>query len=141
MTKSTVYKVQVMFGDCDPAGIVFFPNYLKWMDAASLHFFMECGVPPWRDYEKLTGIIGTPLLEIKTNFHKSATYGEHLEVHTTIDEWRSKVVIQRHRVFRQDRDGPTLLCDGTEVRAFVQRLGDGRLKAVPVPEEVRQKCA
>ena len=47
--KTTVYEVKVMFGDCDPAGIVFFPNFSKWMDASSLDFFMQCGVPPWRD--------------------------------------------------------------------------------------------
>ncbi len=48
MSKTTVYEVKVQFGDCDPAGIVFFPNFSKWMDAASLHFFMENGVPPCR---------------------------------------------------------------------------------------------
>ena len=28
MSKTVVYEVKVMFGDCDPAGIVFFPQYL-----------------------------------------------------------------------------------------------------------------
>ncbi|MEY2660956.1 MAG: hypothetical protein RLZZ123_2128, partial [Pseudomonadota bacterium] len=32
-----VYEVDVLFGDCDPAGIVFFPNFSKWMDASSLN--------------------------------------------------------------------------------------------------------
>jgi 4-hydroxybenzoyl-CoA thioesterase len=35
MSKSSVYEIKVQFGDCDPAGIVFFPNFSKWMDAAS----------------------------------------------------------------------------------------------------------
>ena len=26
---SVVYEVEVMFGDCDPVGIVFFPNFSK----------------------------------------------------------------------------------------------------------------
>jgi hypothetical protein len=56
MTKTVVYEVDVMFGDCDPAGIVFFPNFSKWMDASSLHFFMECGIPPWRELAKTTGM-------------------------------------------------------------------------------------
>ncbi|HNY46317.1 MAG TPA: acyl-CoA thioesterase, partial [Casimicrobium sp.] len=64
----TVFKVPVMFGDCDPAGIVFFPNFSKWMDAASLNFFVSHAVPPWRELVKTTGIIGTPLLEINTKF-------------------------------------------------------------------------
>ena len=27
MSKSNVHRVDVHFGDCDPAGIVFFPNF------------------------------------------------------------------------------------------------------------------
>ena len=54
------WTTTVRFGDCDPAGIVFFPRYHRWMDAASLHFFMTCGVPPWHELEHTTGIIGTP---------------------------------------------------------------------------------
>ena len=73
MPKTIVFEVKVQFGDCDPAGIVFYPNFSKWMDASSLHFFMECGVPPWRELVKTTGIIGTPLLEINTKFLRPAT--------------------------------------------------------------------
>src|SRR5664279_1101227 len=74
MHKSTTMNVEIRFGDCDPAGIVFFPRYHRWMDAASLHFFMTCGVPPWHELELTTGIIGTPLLEHHARFVKSATY-------------------------------------------------------------------
>ena len=30
MTRTTLYTVDVTFGDCDPAGIVFFPNFSRW---------------------------------------------------------------------------------------------------------------
>ena len=29
----------VEWGDCDPAGIIFYPTYYRWMDAASWHLF------------------------------------------------------------------------------------------------------
>ena len=51
MSKTTTMNVEIRFGDCDPAGIVFFPRYHRWMDASSLHFFMSCGVPPWHVLE------------------------------------------------------------------------------------------
>jgi 4-hydroxybenzoyl-CoA thioesterase len=79
--KTTLYRVSIEFGDCDPAGIVFFPNFSRWMDAASLSFFMQCGLPPWRELVKTRGIVGTPLLEIHTKFLKAATYGEDIVVH------------------------------------------------------------
>ena len=136
---SVVYEVEVMFGDCDPAGIVFFPNFSKWMDASSLNFFVKRGVPTWRDLYKATGIIGTPLLEINTRFISPATYGERLQVFTSVQEWRSKVFIQRHIVKR----GETLLCEGTETRAFCIRHPDDsrRIKAVAVPEDIKALCS
>ena len=73
MSKSNVYRVDVQFGDCDPAGIVFFPNFSRWMDEASLAFFMAQGVPPWRVLAKTRNIHGTPLLESHTRFYKTAT--------------------------------------------------------------------
>jgi 4-hydroxybenzoyl-CoA thioesterase len=138
MSKTHIHRVDVHFGDCDPAGIVFFPNFSRWMDQASLAFFMACGVPPWRELERTRGIVGTPLLEIHTRFLLPATYGETLEVHTHVEEWRTKVLIQHHRIMR----GAELLCEGRETRAFVMRLPDSyRLKAIPIPEDIKAMCS
>ena len=138
MSKTTVYEIKVQFGDCDPAGIGFFPNFSKWMDASSLHFFMECGVPPWRELLKTRGIVGTPLLEINTKFRQPATYGETLHIHTSIVEWRAKVFIQKHVVMR----GDVILCEGVETRAFVIHPPEApdRIKAIPVPEDIKALC-
>ena len=139
MPKTTRYSVTVQFGDCDPAGIVFFPNFSRWMDAASLSFFMQCGVPPWRELVKTRGIVGTPLLEINTRFIQAATYGETLEIATHIEEWRNKAFIQQHRVTR----GDMLICEGREVRTFVMRdaADPDRLRAIPVPEDIKALCS
>ena len=138
MARTTTHRVDVQFGDCDPAGIVFFPNFSRWMDAASLAFFMQCGVPPWRELVQTRGIIGTPLLEINTKFLKAATYGETLVIETSVEEWRHKAFVQHHRVTR----GADLICEGREVRAFVIRdaAEGGRLRAIPIPEDIRALC-
>jgi len=136
--------IEVAFGDCDPAGIVFFPNFSRWMDIASLSFFMQCGVPPWRELVKTRGIVGTPLLEINTKFFQAATYGETLTISTQVEEWRAKVIVQIHRITRVRAEGePDLICEGREVRAFVKRDADDpdRLRAIPVPEDIRALCS
>ncbi len=139
MSKTVVYEVKVHFGDCDPAGIVFFPNFSRWMDESSLNFFMQCGVPPWRELVKTRGIVGTPLLEIHTRFLRTATYGETLHIHTSVLEWRDKVFIQKHEVKR----GDTLLCDGRETRAFVVRpQGEPeRIKTIVIPADIKALCS
>ncbi len=137
-SKTHIYPVNVQFGDCDPAGIVFFPNFSRWMDESSLAFFMACGIPPWRELVKTRGIIGTPLLEIHTKFLRPATYGEAIEVHTTVEEWSNKTFRHRHVVQRAG----AVLCEGTEVRAFCIRDPENpdRIKAIPVPEDLKTLC-
>ena len=139
MAKTHVHRVEVHFGDCDPAGIVFFPNFSRWMDEASLAFFRAQGIPPWRELLKTRGIVGTPLLEIHTKFHQPATYGETIEVHTSIEAWAAKTFRHRHVIKR----GDTMLCEGTEVRAFVIRdpADPERIKAIPIPEDIRALCS
>jgi len=95
-TKEVVYTVRVEFGDCDPAGIVWFPNFFRWIDAASRHFFAECGVPRWEETTETLGVIGTPLVDTHTRFVKSASYGDTLQIAVRITEWREKSFVQTY---------------------------------------------
>ena len=129
-----IYQVAVEFGDCDPAGIVYFPNFHRWMDAASRHWFVVRGIPSWRDAEARWGVIGTPIVDSQTKFMRPAVYGDKLQIETEVTEWRSKSFVQRHRIWR----GPDLLVEGTEVRVFVARgAGGAGIRGVVVPEEIR----
>jgi 4-hydroxybenzoyl-CoA thioesterase len=137
MTRSTVYRLRVEFGDCDPAGIVWFPNFFRWIDAASRHFFVECGVPPWHELERRIGVIGTPLVDTQARFVKSASYGDLLDIETSVPEWRAKSFVQEHRVLR----GGELIMACTEVRVFAARRDGGGIRAVPAPDDVRALCS
>jgi len=136
--RTTVYEIAVEFGDCDPAGIVFFPNFLRWIDSGSRHFFVACGVPPWRETEATHGIIGTPIVDVQAKFLKPATYGDRLSVESRVSEWRNRSFVMRHVV----RRGDEVLVEATEVRIFAKRVpGErARLEAVAVPSFVRDAC-
>jgi 4-hydroxybenzoyl-CoA thioesterase len=138
MARSHFDRVRVEFGDCDPAGIVFFPNYFRWIDAASRQFFSACGVPSWRELEPATGIIGTPLVSVSADFALPASYGDILDVHTTIAEWKNKSFVMEHVVKR----GSAIICSAREVRIFAIRHPDdaARIKAVAPPADIRQLC-
>lgn len=138
MGRTHIHRISVEFGDCDPAGIVFYPNFFRWFDAASRHFFVASGVPPWRALEKRNGIIGTPLVSVSSDFRLPASYGEVIDVHTSIEEWRGKTFVMKHAAMRCQQ----LLCEAREVRVFAIRHPDdpARIKAVPVPEEIRRLC-
>ena len=134
--KEIVYTARVEFGDCDPAGIVWFPNFFRWIDAASRHFFVECGVPRWEDTAASLGVIGTPLVDTHSRFVNTASYGDTLHFAVCTKEWRSKSFVQAYRVTR----GADLILECEEVRIFGGRHPDGRLRALPVPPEIRALC-
>jgi 4-hydroxybenzoyl-CoA thioesterase len=136
MTKTVIYEVRVEFGDCDPAGIVWFPNFFRWIDAASRHFFIECGVPSWQDTRQSMGLIGTPLVDTQASFVQTASYGDVLQIHTQISEWRNKSFVQTYRVMRGDDE--IMRC--TEVRIFAADKPGGGIRAMAVPEEIRGLC-
>jgi 4-hydroxybenzoyl-CoA thioesterase len=134
--KEIAYPVRVEFGDCDPAGIVWFPNFFRWIDAASRHFFVTCGVPPWAETAGTIGVIGTPLVDTHAKFVKTATYGDQLQVHTSISEWRTRSFVQRYRVTR----GDVLLMECEEIRIFAGKRDDGSMFAHAIPESIRKLC-
>ncbi|MEO8345238.1 MAG: acyl-CoA thioesterase [Betaproteobacteria bacterium] len=138
MSKTHVTSFTVEFGDCDPAGIVFYPNYLRWIDAASLHYFRAMGVPPWHELEAQTGIIGTPIVDLAVRFLRTASYGDEIDIETTIAEWRGKSFVFQH-VVRRDDD---ILVECNEVRIFARRNPQDpkRIQAVPAPDAFVRAC-
>jgi 4-hydroxybenzoyl-CoA thioesterase len=138
MTRRHTTEFTVEFGDCDPAQIVYYPNFLRWMDAASRHYFVAAGVPSWRETEAALGIIGTPLVDVTAKFLRPATYGDRIAVDSTVAEWRGKSFVMDHVI----RRGDTVLVEGREVRVFARRHPDdpARIQAVPAPADIRRLC-
>jgi 4-hydroxybenzoyl-CoA thioesterase len=138
MSRTNELQIHVEFGDCDPAGIVWFPNFFRWFDAGSRRFFIACGVPIWKELEKTTGIFGTPLVDTRARFVRPASYGDELVVETSVVEWRSKSFVMRHRILRAGE----LLCECDEVRVFAERTGSDphAIRAVPIPADIRALC-
>ena len=144
--RTTVHRVRVEFGDCDPAGIVWFPNFFRWIDAAGHHFFTHCGVPAWHVLEKRSGILGTPIVDTHARFVRTASYGDVLQIATCVPEWRNSSFVLRHRVLRAPAEGqgePDLILECDEVRIFAaRRPGDTPgIRAVAIPEDIRALCA
>lgn len=134
-TRQFVHPVRVSFGDCDPAGIVFYPNFLRWFDAATHEMFGSVGLHA-AQIVRDTGLIAWPLIDTRASFRSPARYGETIEVHSSISEWRTKTLHIEHRILR----GSTLLVEGWEVRFVGEHPADDpeRLRAVAIPDWMRQ---
>ena len=137
--RTHIHRLRVAFSDCDPAQIVCFANYFKWFDTASREFFTACGVPNWHDTERERGIIGTPLVDVQAKFLSSTTYGEDIEIESSVEQWNNKSFVMRHVACR----GDTVLVEVREVRVFAVRDPDDpkRIRAVPIPEDIKALCS
>ncbi|OQP05255.1 4-hydroxybenzoyl-CoA thioesterase [Geobacillus sp. 46C-IIa] len=124
------YHFQVRWGDTDAAGIVFYPNFYKWMDEATHHFFAELGYPTTILFEQK---IGLPILEAKCQFRFPLVFGGEVRICSAITELREKVFQIVHEFYERE----TVVAVGYEMRAWAS-FADGRPKAVPIPTEVKQ---
>ena len=135
-TRDFIMPVRIAFGDSDPAGIVYFPNFFRWFDAGMHEMFASVGLSAEK-VTRETGLVVWPSIDAKATFHAPARYGESVEVHTCVAEWRSRTFLMSHRIVR----GDTLICDGTVLR-FVGERQPGtdtvKLRTVPVPEWMRK---
>ncbi len=129
-------KIHVGWGDCDPAGIVFYPNYFRWLDDCTAAMFESAGMP-WSRLFREFGLKGFPLLDARASFQASASFGDELDVESRVTEWNAKTLKVHHRFLR---DG-TPVVEGWELRVCAVPHPDdpGRIKAAPIPDEVRRR--
>jgi acyl-CoA thioester hydrolase len=129
--EAVVYERMVQWGETDAAGIVFYPNFYKWMDEATHHLFRVKGYPQSVLYEQQKTAL--PILEAHCQFKSPALFENELRIESRIVEVKEKVFKVSHRFLHGER----FLAEGYEVRAWTDFSG-GKPKAVPIPDEHRR---
>lgn len=128
--------IRIEWGDCDPAGIVYFPRYFEYFDACTVALFERAG---FRKQEMLQTfqIAGIPVVDVNTRFIQSSTFGDDVVVESCVTKWGNSSFVVQHRLLKDD----VLAAECFETRVWVaRRQGDTmKLEATQVPEEVRQK--
>ena len=98
MPLSSRHEVTVEWGDCDPAGIVYYPSYFRWCDQASHRLFVAAGVAH-NDTRSGQWTEGTPLVAAECSFKRASQPGEKLVVESHVSRFgRSSFTISH--VFR-----------------------------------------
>jgi len=119
-------KIEISFGDCDPAGIVFYPNYYRWFDATFQSMLLNKGLSQKILGEKIA-TVGTGLIDTGATFRSPAMYGQTLSMQLSITEWKERTFKITYKGFIGER----LCVEGFELRG-VFILQDGKLKTGPV---------
>ncbi len=131
--------ILVEWGDCDPAGIVYFPRYFEWFDGCTTALFARAGLRKHEMLDKFE-IVGIPLVEARARFVAPSKFGDEVTVETEITKFGRSSFDVHHRLMRSGE----LAAEGFETRVWTGRRPDDpeRLRALPIPEEViaRFKC-
>jgi len=129
-------RILVEFGDCDPAGIVFFANYFRWFDDCTTALFLAAGFPIAALFSA-HGVVGIPVVEATARFLAPSTQGDALVVESSVTDVRTSSFVIEHRFYH----GRELLLEGKETRVWATEhpAKPGRLKAQPLPQELVTK--
>ena len=125
--------MQLHWGDCDPAGIIFYPTYFRWFDAATWAFFASVGYSAKRMRAEH---LAMPLVAADCEFKAPAQQEDQADVRSRIVRWGGKSFVMRHDVVRKDG---TLLARGSETRVWGRyQNGPGTpLKGVEIGEDLK----
>jgi 4-hydroxybenzoyl-CoA thioesterase len=129
------FPCQVHWGDCDPAGMIFYPTYFRWVDAASWALFESVGLSPhWMKREH----IAMPLVSAQCEFLAPAVQGDRCEVRSRIARFGGKSFTVEHDIVRSDA---TPLAKAQETRVWGRYVsGPGTpLKGETIPEEIKAR--
>ncbi|ACO77638.1 4-hydroxybenzoyl CoA thioesterase [Azotobacter vinelandii CA] len=128
-----LYEVRIAWGDCDPAGIVFYPNYFAWFNAATDTLFARAGLS-LEEAMARHGILGWPMVDAHASFRMSSRFGEILRIESHLHAFRHSSFEVHHRACKADG---TLAVEARDIRVWAAGEA-GRLRGQRVPDEVRE---
>lgn len=125
--------LRIEWGQCDPAGIVFYPQYLIIFDTSTGWLFERTGLTP-SALRKKYGIVGLPVVDVGARFVMPCRFDDEVVVESEVGEWRRSSFTVRHRVLKAGE----LAVDGFEKRVWAAPHPDrpGAIKAQAIPAEI-----
>src|SRR4051812_2428941 len=117
------FALTVYFEDTDAYGIVYYANYLKYMERARSDFLRAVGVDQGGELERSGSAYA--VVEVDIRYRKPARLGDDLLIVSTVDQVRASSVLIHQRVMRREEQ----LTDARVTAAFLD--GEGRPRRQP----------
>ena len=102
--------VQIQWGDCDPANIVYYPRYFAMFDNSTSVMFEAAGFSK-QDIIRKYGLVGIPMVDTRAKFHIASTHGDWITIESRVESFsapasRSLTRCSRARRWRSRRSRP-----------------------------------
>ncbi|MFA5094743.1 MAG: YbgC/FadM family acyl-CoA thioesterase [Candidatus Omnitrophota bacterium] len=126
--KQHLLNKKIYYHDTDCGGVVYYANYLKYLEEGRTEFLGSLGIDA-PDYAR-KGVV-FPVVRIEADYKAPARYGDKITVLTSLEKAGRASVMFCQQVKRDD----ILLFSGIVTLACV----DSRMKTRPMPAEIREK--
>jgi acyl-CoA thioester hydrolase len=123
-------QVKIYYEDTDAGGVVYYANYLRYMERARTEFLAERGVDVYRLHEQGSLFV---VARVEADYRRPAVLGDVLTVTTEVRELRHASLTLAHRVMRGDE----LLVEGAVTMVHV----DAARRPRRLGEEFRERLA
>lgn len=135
MSSTFSWPVRVYWEDTDAGGIVYYANYLKFMERARTEWLRAAGLEqgPLQQEHGLMFVV----VSAETHFQRPARYGELLQVSCEVEKSTKASLIFKQEVVR-DGAQPELLVTG---RVRVACLDTTKFRPRALPEHLLQEMA
>ena len=129
----------ITWGDCDGAGIVYYPRFFFYFDICTWSIFYNVGLHE-EEMKRRYNFMVYPAAEVSARFHAPCRCRDVLTFESHISEWRAKFFRVEHTVRKA---GGELALVGHELRFMGEADADDpqRLRAAVIPAEVRARFA
>jgi len=126
------WPIRVYYEDTDSGGVVYYANYLKYLERARTEYLRHLGF----EQNQLIDIhnILFAVRHVQLDYHKPARFNELLEVRSDVTECKKASLLFEQRVYRVD-DG-ALLCIGQVKIACLQA---DSFKPIAIPPFIMEK--
>ena len=81
-------EARIEWGDCDPAGIVFFPRYFAMFDSCTTALFSKALGMSKYQFTRHYKFEGYPMVDTRARFLKPTKFGDDVVIETEITEFR-----------------------------------------------------
>ena len=98
--ESFSWTIRVYIEDTDAGGIVFYANYLKYMERSRTEALRALGIEldQWQNDERRLFVVRS----IEVDYHKPAKFNEQLRVHADMQNIKRASLICRQPIYRGD---------------------------------------
>ncbi|NWF76104.1 MAG: tol-pal system-associated acyl-CoA thioesterase [Nitrospirae bacterium] len=120
------FKIKIYYEDTDAGGVVYYANYLKYLERARTEFFSEKGVDVTQYHNNGYFFV---VIHVDIDYKRPAMLGDIIEVTTELVEMKNVTITLNHQILRDDK----VLVDSTVKVACIGR--DGKPKRIP--DEIR----